>query len=305
MKKFFLISCLFVFCVGCFDIIAGIIAKPVILDEPDAGTTHSCVKQSFYDKKCELLVLGASRANHHYNTKILEDEFDLSCYNAGIDGNSVLLSYVQLKAFLKRCHPKIVILDVSTGQLNGNWKTRYYYHKCHYGIQNDYSDVINRFGTIGERICMHSWLYKLNEAIPDLFESYLLGDKECTGYIPLRGTTPGIQAYEERDENMFSFGEEHLEVLKAIVNECKNQSIFLAIINSPSLIIHTNGIWDVVADFCNKTNVPFINYQSDSVYISHPEWFKDYTHLNETGANYYTKEITLLLKPMIQDNLDK
>ena len=44
-----------------------------------------------------------------------------------------------------------------------------------------------------------------------------------------------------------------------------------------------------------KNNVPFWNY-GDDVRFQNPEYFQDASHLNDTGAREYSKEIVNVLK---------
>ena len=34
----------------------------------------------------DILIMGSSRASHHYVPKIIEDSLGMSCYNCGVDG---------------------------------------------------------------------------------------------------------------------------------------------------------------------------------------------------------------------------
>ena len=47
-----------------------------------------------------LLILGSSRAQHHYNSQILADSLGLSVYNAGVSGQNIYFHYALLKSVL-------------------------------------------------------------------------------------------------------------------------------------------------------------------------------------------------------------
>ena len=59
----------------------------------------------------DILIFGASRANHHYNTKIIEDRTGTSVYNTGRNGNYIFYQMGILKAVLERYTPKHIVLD--------------------------------------------------------------------------------------------------------------------------------------------------------------------------------------------------
>src|SRR5665647_758185 len=63
--------------------------------------------------KADILIFGASRANHHYYPQAFENRLHMSCYNTGRDGNSIFYHFAILQAILKRYSPKVAILDFS------------------------------------------------------------------------------------------------------------------------------------------------------------------------------------------------
>lgn len=50
----------------------------------------------------------------------------------------------------------------------------------------------------------------------------------------------------------------------------------------------------LIEELATKNNVPFLNY-GDDVRFQKPEYFQDASHLNDTGAREYSKEITRVL----------
>ena len=60
----------------------------------------------------EILILGSSRAHHHYDSPFLSDTLGIDVYNGGIDGNGVVLAYGILEMVLNRYKPKLVVFDV-------------------------------------------------------------------------------------------------------------------------------------------------------------------------------------------------
>ena len=65
----------------------------------------------------DVLIFGSSRAYHHYVPPIIENKLKESCYNTGSPGQYLLYNYATLKAILKRYTPKLIILDVTAGDL--------------------------------------------------------------------------------------------------------------------------------------------------------------------------------------------
>jgi len=56
--------------------------------------------------KADIIVFGASRANHHYVPTIFQDSLKMTFYDVGRDGQSIFYHLAILKAILKRYTPK-------------------------------------------------------------------------------------------------------------------------------------------------------------------------------------------------------
>ena len=70
----------------------------------------------------DVLIFGSSRAYHHYIPPLIENKLKQSCYNTGSPGQYLLYNYATLKAVLKRYTPKIIILDVTAGDLKTGYE---------------------------------------------------------------------------------------------------------------------------------------------------------------------------------------
>ena len=67
---------------------------------------HACKKSDE-----DILIFGSSRAAHHYVSQILTDSLNLRCFNAGQDGNGIILQYGRWKMISERYSPKLIIYD--------------------------------------------------------------------------------------------------------------------------------------------------------------------------------------------------
>ena len=111
MRKFIL-SLLF----GLFLVIIGDYAVGSALEYFYFKTSSGLLQRTTFaleETEADILIFGSSRANHHYDTKIIEDASGLSAYNTGRDGNYIFFQNALLKSILKRYNPKQIILDFS------------------------------------------------------------------------------------------------------------------------------------------------------------------------------------------------
>ena len=296
MKKTFLQFATFLIGLAVVDLAVGFVYKPIWANEPDAGVNHSNLKQSLFNKKADILVLGASKANHHYITDSLEYRFGMSVFNAGLDGDNIVTSRVQFDALKDKCPPKMVILDLSGGQMAGKWDNMFLSHKVYYGLESHYTHVANQFISIENRVKLLSSLYKLNEELPDIVLSYLKGNRGCNGFIPLVGSNEGISHRVKDAKEPYVMGDVQRNNLDYIVKYCKENKITLIVIYSPSLNTYINGNTQTFEVYCREQEIPFFNYESDTVYTNHPEFFKDYNHLNIIGAQVFTSDVIKRIK---------
>lgn len=292
MKRVFILFLSFLASLCFLDGLVSCLIKPVLLNEPDAGDNHSNFKWSLFDIKADIIVLGASKANHHYITDSLERCFGMTVFNGGIDGDNIVSSRTQFQAMCDRQIPKMVIIDLSGGQMAGNWESVFLEHKSYFGIEKHYTAVSKEFISTESRLKLCSSLYKMNEALLDIVLSYIKGGRSNNGFIPLTGTNEGLSHITKDNMPKYAIGEVQRTNLDYIVNCCKQNGIKMIIAYSPTLISYTNGVTKAFKDYCSNQGVPFFCYEGDSTFVNHPEYFKDYNHLNLLGARVYTSDIT-------------
>ncbi len=182
----------------------------------------------------DILVLGSSRAIHHYKPEVFEDSLKLSFYNAGRDGEeSSLFHYAILKGVLKRYTPKIIVLDLMYGEL-GNALYSYDrlaslspYYKTHPEMQ-----PIIELRSNNEKIKMISGIYPYNSLLMSIISGNLdkagRKNKDIKGYLPVPAEsvihTP-IQTIDRRET--YELDSIRTKVLQAFIQDCKQAKIRL------------------------------------------------------------------------------
>ena len=68
----------------------------------------------------ETIILGSSRAAHHYVSPVIADILNSSCYNAGQDKQRLIYCLAILKSIYRRYSPKEIILDLNPTALEKN-----------------------------------------------------------------------------------------------------------------------------------------------------------------------------------------
>jgi hypothetical protein len=289
----------FIFLIASIDQVVGLILRKLYFHQ----RTGENYAMTYVYKNCtaDILIFGSSRAQHHYDTRILSDRLKMSCYNAGIDGgHSILLPYAQIKVITKRYSPKIIILEFDPDNIvryAGDYD-RLSVLLPYYKEYPELRPLILLRGPY-EREKLLSAIYPFNSNIINIIRyntnTHAARRKDFEGYIQLESSMnigmlkkePGIETQSVLDTNM-------INALKNIISLCKEKNITLLIINSP--IYHTVSGGKTFTTLAAKLSLEIIHHEKvnyhdfsfDSTFAGHMEWFKDFGHLNDNGAKIFT-----------------
>lgn len=264
---------------------------------------------ALYNCEADIMILGDSRAQHHYDTRILSDSVHLSCYNAGIDGSSIFLPYSIIKIALKRYTPKIIIIEFGPSSLNYIAQD---YEKLsillpYYKICPELKSLVLKKSP-WERIKLISSIYPFNSLILNIlrFNTSLDAKRkwEINGYIPIkdRQMNKAMIKPETVTSDLPQIDPNKITVLQEIIKICKSRKIELYFINSPIFrskpapMLKISELTKQEIDTLKKMKANYIDYSDEPHFIGQMQFFADPIHLNEKGATLYSKLIGELLK---------
>lgn len=277
------------------DFVVGAFSKKLILNVPDVGVNQTNAVQAMFKRTVDVLILGPSSANHHYNCKIIEDSLGLTAYNAGRDGQNIVYAAMVLAANVERHAPEKVILDMSGVMLDGSWNSHLSDMNCYYGISNKVDSIIDDISSWQDRLKFHLNLYRYNNTWAWILNGYLAKTQEdLNGYRPMPVQKGEMKCSISR--NNFKADSVDMKYLDAIVDLCKRKHIDLFVCSSPSLHVDGGNFHHFMKDYCEKKDLAYFNWNGDTTYIKHPELFYDVSHLNTIGADMFTKEIVNKIK---------
>lgn len=282
-----------------FDFIIGKSLKHLYFTETSG--LHYRTTYSIDSTNADILIFGSSRANHHYVPEIFEDSLNMTFYNTGRDGNSILYTLALFKSIINRYTPKIVIIDLMMMELHYNDKSydrlsclQPYYYK-HYEIQN----IVNLRGPY-EKYKMLSSIYPYNSSILTI----ILGNMEFNkirksdnkGYVPLFNSLK-IIARTNLDEIETYYDTTCINALTFISNSCNKKNILLLFIHSP-LYAKTkqSDASEIITKIATENGAFFLNYLNDTTFLKHPSYFQDQVHLNDNGAKIFSSILTHTIK---------
>lgn len=280
-----------VFC----DFAVGAFSKKLILSVPDVGVNQTNAVQAMFKRNVDVLILGPSSANHHYNCKIIEDSLGLTAYNAGRDGQNIVYAAMVLAANVERHAPRIVFLDMSSVMLDGSWNNHLSDMNCYYGICNQVDSIIDEISSWQDRLKLRLNLYRYNNTWAWIVNGYMAKTQEdMNGYRPMPV---------QKGEMKSSFSKGHfiadsldMKYLNIIVDVCEKTNIDLVVCSSPSLRVDGGSFHQFMKEYCKEKGLPYLDWNGDTVYINHPELFYDVSHLNTIGADMFTTELISKIK---------
>ena len=249
----------------------------------------------------DFLLMGSSRCVRHYNPQIITDSLGLSCYNTGQMGNGIILNYGRLRMMDERQKPKVVVYDINPefDLLVGEDNHRYLqWLKQHYdreGIDEIFESVDKT-----EKYKMCSQMYRYNSRIIELLTDYLhpISNARSNGFSPLKGEIDKtkIRAI-SKEKKMPKVDSVKLEYINKLIDELEESKLYFVV--SPTWYGMDSIQFKPIMDLCKDRGVPFIDFSNNPKYVHHDEYFKNGSHMNERGADEFTKELIGCLKKEI------
>lgn len=292
MKKYIIKLSLFFLLTIIVDVIAGKTFS-YLVDHAKGGDNG---RNNFICNEVNqaVLIMGSSRAVHHYNPVIISDSLGLTCYNCGQDGNGAILNYGRYQLICQRYQPKLLIYDVLpvfdllVGEDNHRYLgwLRAYYDRP--GIQDVFESV-----DFTEKYKMKSQMYRYNSKFIQIVSDYIhpLKSEGIMGFRPVdrEMDTMKISKKTEKKVDYYTYDSLKISYIEKIINISKTTKIIFAV--SPQWYGMDTLQFLPIKDICQKRDIPFIDFSNAAKYVHHNEYFEDGSHLNSRGADEFTRDL--------------
>jgi len=197
----------------------------------------------------DIIILGNSRAKVHFDSKIIEDKTQLSCYNLGLDGAGLLMQQTKLNSYLLyNKKPKIIIQNIDILSFNPNNEIAF---KETFLPYIDKSEIYNPLSKIDSNLWKDKYLplYKYH-SYPSYF---LLGFASFFNLAPpLYSKYRGYEAREidwigsnlKANENIIKDEQYNYDfsILKKIEKFCDKNGILLILVITPQ---YSSSIYNI------------------------------------------------------------
>lgn len=298
MKKYILRIILFFILVALVDKSIG-----AVLDyfrDNARGGYNKELNYVFNQVQPDILILGSSRALHHYVPDILEDSLKMSCYNAGSNACSIIPMYCRFRNVVERYTPKIIIYEVYSetdyfvNDITRNEEdVRLYYDND--AIRKVYNDV-----KPNDKLKMVSSLYRYNSKIGRTIGSFFEKPHPVSkGYSPFSGVI--TQEPIKIETHKGDVDSVKIKYLKKLIEDSKDSGISLVFAVSPWYKCPSDEELDLIKSICSQYEVPFISHLRDGRIYTNKALFTDQAHLNDRGARYYSSIIASEIKKITSD----
>lgn len=255
----------------------------------------------------DVLFLGSSRAEMHFNPKVFDENAGLNSYNMGMSGASPKISLALLKTY---CHqhqkPKYIIFNIDYFSLQNdtdrlNDFPRYFPYLKNSYLRHELNQMDNRF---------NSFYYNPLHSLPYTQIDYL--SNSLHGWLNISGKydtlmykgyqTSELKRLNTEDEPrpIYSFiSMKNRDYIDSIILFTKTNNIKLTLITSPVLgggkknVINKSALTNQLKNIAYTNHINYFDY-TDSLNYQNPELFADYFHLNRQGAIKLSKSISLV-----------
>lgn len=298
MKKFLLKTSLFFAFFIAVDVIAGF-GFGFLRSHAKGGSTanNEYIANS---AKEDIIILGSSRATHHYNPEILSDSLSLSSYNCGEEGNGVVLAYGRFQMLIERYSPRLIIYEVTPGFDYYEWDpyTKYlgylrpYYNKK--GIKEIFDDYDDELSSIK----MMSSMYQNNSRLLQCVIDNITYRDNQKGFSPLYGEMKSTKKSKERRYVLDSL---KLNYVRKLCMDVKKHKIpFVMAISPVYCNAESKELYAEAVKICNEYNILLLDYRNYKQISTDVSLFQDPVHMNKKGADLYTSLIANDVRNLIE-----
>lgn len=297
---------------GALLCIAAVIVLLVLMDWCIGGASAWLYHRSKYglfhrqqyvlnESKDDIIILGSSRASHHYVPSIFTDSLEMSCYNAGSEGMCIYYHYAMLAAMIERGHcPKVVIYDVMNLDAFETPGPTFTLDAAlerlapHYG---DYECVDSLFAIKGwkEKLKLLSLSYRYNSKLVQSIKCNFIPLSEDNGYEKIDGKLADTTEFRVHNYYQGVLDSNKLSYIQKLIDLAKRNQIELVFVLSPNFYSNPSNGYDALKETAERNGISFIDCYNEQTLMK-KEYFRDIMHLNDNGAHIWSSYLAHILK---------
>ena len=249
----------------------------------------------------DIIILGSSRASHHYVPSVISDSLGMSCYNAGSEGMCIYYHYAMLASMIERGHcPKVVIYDVMNLDLQEHPGPTFTLDAAldrlapHYG---EFECIDSLFALNGwkERLKLMFMSYRYNSKLVQSIKCNFLPQPEDNGYEKVTGKLPDNVVFSSNEYDECGLDSLKISYMHKMVQLAQENQIKLLFVLSPYFRDNPSRALDVAKEIAEQNGLILIDCYNDQKMMKR-ELFRDVMHLNDEGAHVWSSYLAHILK---------
>lgn len=265
---------------------------PQISNQGDTGKTY----YSLNDVNTPVVIVGSSRAAHHYVTEMIEDSLKMPAYNVARDGCFFSYNCCVINSILDRYTPKLIIWENGTEYLyesisdpleslypyysQNKWISRTIQEELPWTEYMRLNSNIYQYNSIGHRILMR---YRGRHSF---------SDRTIKGYLPLTPKQLRKQLELKKEElESATLSETKIERFRSTLERAQKKGVRIIVVDSPKFMNRDNSNLSAIKmqELCEQYGALYLDNSQLSFFLEHPELFNDAIHMNDDGAKIYTE----------------
>lgn len=289
-----ILFCLFVSFIA-VDFVIGRVLDKLICDIPDQseeGLTYLSVKKV----EAPILIIGSSRARHHYNTRQIQDSLGLYTYTIARDAHFLSYQSSVLNAVLDRYTPNLVLWECSMNALFSKERDAVhtlhpYYYDC-----ETLRDIIDKREGSTMSIKERFNTYRYNGVASQVFLHKLSSANRkdtLQGFLPINNKlrkADTIMKVSKLIED--TIDPVKVEIFTNTIKRLREKGTNVVIFDSPIYELQ-NPNEDLASknkllEICEQFGVPVFDNRYREEFQYESDYFFDVTHLSKLGTTIYT-----------------
>ncbi len=246
----------------------------------------------------DILILGSSRAKHHYDDRLLSARWGLRVFNTGQGGQGLPFSRVVLEQVAASKKPRAVIVDVMRFGADLErvhaldpwyWESPVLQSLPPVGGSADGKPTPPRKYRLLMRSACYRYSGKTYSHIRDAFKP-----RKSSGFAPFETRAPMVRdGAGDGPPQDAGF----IPQLDALVDECRSLGAEVVLCFSPIMWDgYDRSVVGPVRDYASRKGVPFVNFNAPGFPGLNAESdFRDSQHLNAEGARRFSEAVAATL----------
>lgn len=290
----------FVVCFLVFDFGVGKFFDWAMTKMPSEG--ERVAKSDYVINKVEadFLVIGSSRAEAHYDSKVIQDAFpEYSVFNCGVDGQ--LFNYINsaFNCIMDRYSPKVVVWDFQLKDLVDDTPENLSLLYPYYYQNENVKKILDEQDATLKYIVWNS-CYRYNGTAGRILRAMRMSERNKMGFLSHQSSDKSRKFKPEKVgwSDKIQLNQSRVEALESTLKRANEKGIKVVLCISPYLSKFT-GVHPTIQELhrlSEKYSIQLVDMSQLDGFVGNTEYWYDGGHLDAEGAEVFTRGLVKVLR---------